>query len=117
MLVNGTTIDAGDTLYSYRGDFEMRLLYPKSVKEGSLNMMGFDEEQATFDNANLADVPYLLLFRGAELPNAQGYPTLMRRLVRTGHSKPMFLMTPIRLELFDQGKWLPPHTKISMMLE
>ena len=117
VLVNGTTIDAGDTLYSYRGDFETRLSYPKSVKEGSLNMTGFDEETAAFDDANLDDVPYLNLFRGTALPNAQGYPALMRRLVRAGHSKPMFLMTPIHSELFDQGKWLPPHTKISVTLE
>ena len=117
VLVNRTTIDAGDTLYSYQGDFETRLLYPKTVKEGSLNMMGFDKEQAVFDEANLADFPYLSLFRGTELPDAKDHPALMRRLVCSAHSKSMVLMTQTHLELFDQGKWLPPHTKISVTLE
>ena len=44
VALNNVVIDSGSVLYPYRGDFETRLLNSKDVKEGSLQLMGFDEE-------------------------------------------------------------------------
>ena len=36
----------------------MRLSYPQTVKESSLNMSGFDEEQVAFDDINAANIHF-----------------------------------------------------------
>ena len=51
VALNNVVIDSGSVLYPYRGDFETRLLNSKDVKEGSLQLMGFDEEVVTFEDA------------------------------------------------------------------
>ena len=45
-------------MYAHRGDIEMRLSYPQTVKESSLNMSGFDEELAAFDDINAANIHF-----------------------------------------------------------
>ena len=54
--LNGTQIDSGSTLYPYRGDFEMRLSYPERVKDGCLDMIGFDEELVSFEDVTDANM-------------------------------------------------------------
>ena len=46
--LNGTQIDSGSTLYPYRGNFKTRLSYLQKVKDGCLDMIGFDEELVSF---------------------------------------------------------------------
>ena len=41
-----------ETCMPIKGDIEMRLPYPQTVKESSLNISGFDKEQAAFDDIN-----------------------------------------------------------------
>ena len=48
--LNGTQIDSGSTLYPYRGDFETRLSYPERVKDGCLDMIGFNEEMVLLED-------------------------------------------------------------------
>ena len=45
-------------MYAHQGDIKMRLLYPQTVKESSLNISGFDEEQAAFDDINGANLHF-----------------------------------------------------------
>ena len=45
-------------MYAHRRDIEMRLLYPQTLKESSLNMSSFDEEQAAFDDINGANLHF-----------------------------------------------------------
>ena len=49
VALNNVVIDSGSVLYLYRGDFEMTLLNSKDVKEGSLQLMGLDEEVMPFN--------------------------------------------------------------------
>ena len=42
--LNGENISFDGNMYAHRGDIEMRLSYPQTVKESSLNMSSFDEE-------------------------------------------------------------------------
>ena len=49
VALNNVVIDSGLVLYPYGGDFEKRLLNSKDVKEGSLQLMGFDEEVVPFE--------------------------------------------------------------------
>ena len=48
VALNNVVIDSGSVLYPYRGDFKMRLLNSKDVKERSLQLMGFDKEVGVF---------------------------------------------------------------------
>ena len=50
VALNNVVIDSGLVLYPYRGDFETRLLNSKDLKEGSLQLMGFNEEVVPFDD-------------------------------------------------------------------
>ena len=45
-------------MYAHQGDIEIRLLCPQTVKESSLNMSGFDEEPAAFDDINGANLHF-----------------------------------------------------------
>ena len=42
--LNGENISFDGNMYAHRGDIKMRLSYPQTVKESSLNMSSFDEE-------------------------------------------------------------------------
>ena len=58
--LSGTQIGSGSTLYPYRGDFEMRLSYLERVKDGCLDMIGFDEELVSFKD--VMDAIHLEIF-------------------------------------------------------
>ena len=60
VALNNVVIDSGSVLYPYRGDFETRLLNSKDVKEGSLQLMGFNEEVVPFKDVMdvAADFPW-----------------------------------------------------------
>ena len=47
-----------ETCMPIEGDIKMRLLYPQTVKESSLNMSSFDKEQAAFDDINAANIHF-----------------------------------------------------------
>ena len=59
VALNNVPIDSGSVLYPYRGDFETRLLNSKDVKEGSLQLMGFDEEVVPFEDVADATANFL----------------------------------------------------------
>ena len=42
--LNGENISFDGNIYAHQGDIKMRLSYPQTVKESSLNMSSFDEE-------------------------------------------------------------------------
>ena len=60
VALNNVVTDSESVLYPYRGDFETRLLNSKDVKEGSLQLMGFDEEVVAFEVVadNTANFPW-----------------------------------------------------------
>ena len=55
--LNGQVIESVNKRYDYGGDLEMRLSYPKQIKEGHLKMCGFHEEILAFDNLAVNDIP------------------------------------------------------------
>ena len=119
MPLNNVVIDLGSVLYPYRGDLQTRLLNSKDVKEGSLQLMGFDEEVVPFDDVRdvAADFPWENVAEGTTEPDALAHAALNRRYKRSCLSKSIFLITPIFSEIFDQDKWLPPKTKLFISLE
>ena len=119
VALNNVVIDSGLVLYPYRGDFEMRLLNSKDVKEGSLQLMGFDEEVVAFKDVRdiAADFPWQDVAEGTTVPDALAHAALNRQYKPSCLSKSIFLITPIFSEIFDQDKWLPPKTKLFISLE
>ena len=81
MALNNVVIDSGLVLYPYRGDFETRLLNSKDVKEGSLQLMGFDEEVMPFDDVRdiAADFPWEDVAEGTTEPDTLAHAALNRR--------------------------------------
>ena len=77
VALNNVVIDSGSVLYPYRGDFEMRLLNSKDVKE----LIGFDEEVVAFEDVRdvAADFPWEDVAEGTTEPNALAHAALNRR--------------------------------------
>ena len=119
VALNNVVIDLGSVLYPYRGDFETRLLNSKDVKEGSLQLMGFDEEVVPFEDVRdvAADFPWEDVANGTTEPDALAHAALNRRYKQSCLSKSIYLITPIFSEIFDQDKWLPPKIKLFISLE
>ena len=119
VALNNVPIDSGSVLYPYRGDFETRLINCKDVKEGSSQLMGFDEEVVAFEDAAdvAANFPWEEVADGTTEPDTLPHAALNRRYKRSCQSKSTFLITPIFSEIFDQDKWLPPKTKLFISLE
>ena len=119
VALKNVPIDLGSVLYPYRGDFETRLLNTKDVKEGSLVLMGFDEEVVAFENVMdvVANFPWEDMADGTTEPDSLGHTALNRWYKQSCQSKSIFLITPIFSEIFDQDKWLPPKTKLFISLE
>ena len=74
VALNNVVIDLGSVLYPYRGDFETRLLNSKDVKEGSLQLMGFDNVRDITTDFLWADVA-----EGTTEPDALAHAALNRR--------------------------------------
>ena len=119
VALNNVVIDSGSVLYPYREDFETRLLNSKDVKEGSLQLMGFDEEVMPFDDVRDVATDFLWedVANGTTEPDALAHTAHNRRYKENCLSKSIFLITPIFSEIFDQDKWLPPETKLFISLE
>ena len=117
--VNNVTVDSGSMLYPYRGDFETRLNHTLNTKEGSLELMGFDEEVVAFDDLadNDENFDWENISGGTTEPDAKAHSALLRRYKRSCQSKNIYLVTRIFSSIFDQEKYLPPHTKLYISLE
>ena len=81
VALNNVVIDSGSVLYPYRGDFETRLLNSKDVKEGSLQLMGFDEEVMAFEDVRdvAANFPWEDVAEGTTEPDALAHAALNRQ--------------------------------------
>ena len=90
----------------------MRLLYPQTVKESSLNMSGFDEEQAAFDDINGAN----LHFNDA-MNTCHPHRAILRRYVQGQASRHIYTIGRIHSEIFDQTKLLPPNSVLDIEFE
>ena len=112
VALNNVLIDSGS-------DFETRLLNSKDVKEGSLQLMGFDEEVVPFKDVGdiAANFPWEEVTDGTTEPDALAHAALNRQYKQSSQSKSIFLITPIFSEIFDQDKWLPPKMKLFISLE
>ena len=79
--VNNVTVDSGSMLYPYRGDFETRLNHTLNTKEGSLDLMGFDEEIVAFDELadNDENFDWANISGGTTEPDAKAHSALLRR--------------------------------------
>ena len=115
--LNGTQIDSGSTLYPYRGAFEMRLSYPERVKDGCLDMMRFNEELVSFKDIMDANMGWENLIDETIILDTSNHVQLAHRFVNCVDSQTMHIMTPIHSEIFDENKWLPPHSKLYISIE
>ena len=115
--LNGTQIDSGSTLYPYRGHFKTRLSYPQSVKDSFLDMIGFDEEQVSFEDVMDVNMRWENLIDETLIPDTSNHPQLGCRFVNSVDSQTMHIMTPIHSEIFDQNKWLPLHSTLYISVE
>ena len=81
VALNNVVTDSESVLYPYRGDFETRLLNSKDVKEGSLQLMGFDEEVVAFEDAadNAANFPWENVAIDTTEPDTLPHAALNRR--------------------------------------
>ena len=80
VALNNVPIDSRSVPYPYRGDFKTRLLNTKDVKEGSLVLMGFDEEVIAFENVTdvAANFPWEEVADGTTEPDSLGHASLNR---------------------------------------
>ena len=112
--LNGQVIESVNNRYAYRGDLEMRLSYPKQIKEGHLKMCGFDEELLPFDDLALVDIPWDDAAKGEVIENNHA---LARRFAGALGSKVIRTIGRIHSSIFDQTKALPPGTKIQVTFD
>ena len=106
VALNNVLIDLGPVLCPYRGDFETRLLNTKNVKEGSLQLMGCDEEVVPFEDVRDVTANFLWeeVAGSTTEPHSLVNAALNRRYKQSCQSKSIFLITPIFSEIFDQDK-------------
>ena len=95
----------------------MRLSYLKRVKDGCLDMIGFDEELVLLEDVMDVNMRWENLIDEHLVADASNHPQLARQFVNSLDSQTMHIMTPIHLEIFDQNKWLPPHSKLYISME
>ena len=81
-----------------------------NTKEGSLELMGFDEEVVAFDDLadNDENFDWENISGGTTEPDAKAHSALLRRYKRSCQSKNIYLVTRIFSSIFDQEKYLPP---------
>ena len=81
--------------------------------------MGFDEEVVAFDELvdNDENFDWENISGGTTEPDAKAHSAFLRRYKRSCQSKNIYLVTPIFSSIFDQEKYLPPHTKLYVSLE
>lgn len=106
--LNDAIISTTD-LYSWKADLDIRLGYTKAVKRGALQLLGFDEESIAFDEDDANNTA----FGNNPGPN---YRALARRYQRGRHSAPIVILSPIFCDIFQQQKFLPPNTKLTIEL-
>ena len=115
--LNGEVIASGDNMYMYKADLENKLSYPKDVKEGILNVSGFQEEEIAFDDleANIPDTFWTE--PNVYDPLNRNKMNLVKRLLKSEGSKHVYTMGRLHSELFDQPKLLPPNTVLDIELD
>lgn len=115
--LNGEVIASGDNMYMYKADLENRLSYPKDVKEGILNVSGFQEEEIAFDDLP-ANLPQTFWTEPDVYDSAnRNKMNLVKRLLKSQGSQHVFTMGRLHSELFDQPKLLPPNTVLDVELD
>ena len=82
--LNGQVIELVNNRYAYRGDLEMRLSYPKQIKEGHLKMCGFNEEILAYDDLAVSDIPWSVAAKGEVIKQNHA---LARRFAAAAGSK------------------------------
>lgn len=109
--LNNVQIASGDGLYAYRGDFETKLMKPKTVKDGCLKLSGFYNDNIKFED----------LVHGNALHNAcqAENPTdgFYQRHQMTKNGNSIHTIGRIHSEIFDQPKLLPPNSKLEIYLD
>ena len=78
----------------------------ENKKEGSLELMGFDEEVVAFDELadNDENFDWENISGGTTEPDAKAHSALLRRYKRSCQSKNIYLITLIFSSIFDQEK-------------
>ena len=110
--INRQVIESINNRYAYRKDLEMRLSYPKQIKEGHLKMCGFNEEILAFDDLVAANIPWTVAANGEVIKQNHA---LARRFAAAAGSKVIWTIGQIHSSIFDLTKALPPGTKIQVM--
>ena len=113
--LNDTVIADNDVLYSFRGDIESRLSNTIAGKKYTLQLMGFEEEKEAFEDIAEAEI-WLPNDGGGAAPVQIVDSALGDRIRSTRRSREKHIITPLFSEIFDQQKFLPPHSKLSISL-
>ena len=113
--INGKIIDDGDKNYPYRADLETRLTFPAAVKKRGLLVNGWYEEPIAYENSTTREhVNFLEVNGGTFNGEAHKRKHLLKRWEWTKGSKSFHVISHIHSDIFDQPKWLPPGTKVTL---
>lgn len=112
--LNGEVIASGDNMYMYKADLENRLSYPKDVKEGILNVSGFQEEVVPLDDFRDNFTEEFWLKPDIYGNYNRNKINLVKRYLKTAHSQSLPTMGRIHSEIFDQPKLLPPNSVLDI---
>ena len=87
------------------------------MKEGCLEILGFEEEEIAFNDIPVGQLLYQRITTGDVEPNDTQHVEIHRRCALSRQSKTIYILTPLHSEIFDQNKWLPPHSKLFISME
>lgn len=110
--LNNENISFDGNMYAHRGDLELRMSYPSTVKRGSLDMCGYGVEPISFDSTDADD----LTFEEPDEANALN-EEFMRRYKKMQGSRHMHTLGRIHTEICDQPKFLPPGSTLDFEFE
>ena len=93
------------------------VVLPERVKDGCLDMIGFDEEIVSLEDITNLNMWWGALIDKDLIPDTANHLRLACQFVNSLNSQTMHIMTSIHSEIFDQNKWLPPHSKLYISME
>ena len=116
--INNQQINKTDGLYAYKADFAARLKTSDTEKKNILPLAGYNKDETKkWDGMTADNVNQLVAFdkkEPAEIAAHAGDLALNTRWLRSRNSQTVDLVTPLYGELFQQIKYLPPRTTLSL---
>ena len=117
--LNGHTIAGGDMLYAHKANIQKRISVVEPVRKELGLLEGWDQEPIPWDQ--LSDTERNEIWELDAMP-AQGSEerirvgSLVRRYLDTRGSQQKQLISNICADIFTQNEFLPPNTKLTVVL-